>query len=113
MARANMAPRLAARATEPSTGGEQKPEFGDPYLTWLDEEKWQGDTRELREGRYLHQQAALREAFEGSDYWNEVATKLSEWAECYWKESGAPLFQATPTLPRLASKPCSAHTGTP
>ncbi|HYZ77051.1 MAG TPA: hypothetical protein VE596_06710 [Gaiellaceae bacterium] len=76
---------------------------GQPYLDWL-ERTWQGDMRELRKGRYLHQQADLRHAFETSRYWDEVAAKLQGWADSYRKKTKAPLFQGVPTLPSLVNK---------
>jgi ppGpp synthetase/RelA/SpoT-type nucleotidyltranferase len=92
------------RTVEPSSPDEKKPEFGARYFEWL-EKMWQGDLRELREGRYLHQQADLRQAFESSDYWREVSMRLDDWAETYRKETKAALFLSPPTLPKLASKP--------
>lgn len=84
--------------------GSQKPELGDQYHAWLDE-VWYGDTRELREGRFLHQQGDLREAFERSRYWSEVARRLHDWSGAYRTQEGALLFHGAPALPKLASKP--------
>src|SRR5437588_6905573 len=83
---------------------EAKPRTGDEYLAWL-EEKWRGDSRELREGRYLHQQGDLRQAFETSPYWREVSTKLHDWANGYRKKTHALLFQGVPEPPMLVIKP--------
>jgi Region found in RelA / SpoT proteins len=91
-------------APSPTKTDKPKPEPGKDYEDWL-ERHWRGDTRELREGRYLHQQADLRQAFETSDYWREVSTRLGRWAATYAKENEAPLFQGEPGLPSLASKP--------
>lgn len=85
----------------------KKPDFGARYFEWL-EDTWQGDLRELREGRYLHQQADLRQAFKSSEFWREVSMKLDDWAEAYRQETKAALFQSPPTLPKLASKPWSS-----
>ena len=91
-------------ATAAARASGSSPELGVEYLDWLDE-VWQGDTRELREGRYLHQQGELGQAFEGSDYWREVATRLDDWAHAYTKKTAAPLFHGAPHLPKLAYKP--------
>ncbi|TMK93904.1 MAG: hypothetical protein E6G42_05800 [Actinobacteria bacterium] len=87
-----------------SATGIERPRLGDEYLEWL-ERTWQGDTRELREGRYLHQQGDLRQAFEGSTYWREVSTRLHDWANDYSKQNEALLFQGAPALPKLVNKP--------
>jgi hypothetical protein len=87
-----------------ATDRDSKPKPGKDYERWL-ERTWQGDARELRKGRYLHQQADLRREFEASDYWREVSTRLREWAARYAKENEAPLFSGQPALPTLASKP--------
>jgi hypothetical protein len=92
------------RTVEPPPPEKTKPEFGPRYFEWL-EETWHGDLRELREGRYLHQQADLRQAFESSDYWREVSMRLDDWAETYRQDTKAALFQSPPTLPKLALKP--------
>jgi Region found in RelA / SpoT proteins len=89
--------------THDAASAVDKPKLGQPYLDWL-ERAWLGDMRELREGRYLHQQADLRQAFETSPFWEEVAAKLQRWADSYKKKTKAPLFQGVPTLPSLVNK---------
>jgi ppGpp synthetase/RelA/SpoT-type nucleotidyltranferase len=74
------------------------------YPAWL-QEIWQGDTRELREGRFLHQQADLRLAFETSAYWREVSAKLYGWSRAYSRRTEALLFQVPPARPVLFNKP--------
>jgi ppGpp synthetase/RelA/SpoT-type nucleotidyltranferase len=85
------------------TGSPDKRAFAD-YPAWL-ERTWLGDTRELREGRFLHQQADLRQAFEGSAYWREVSRLLYDWAQDYSKQEEALLFQGAPALPKVMNKP--------
>ncbi|TML66035.1 MAG: hypothetical protein E6G22_00900 [Actinobacteria bacterium] len=89
--------------TNDTASADDRPTLGQPYLDWL-ERTWQGDMRELREGRYLHQQADLRQAFETSAYWHEVSARLQRWADSYRKKTKAPLFQGVPTLPSLLNK---------
>src|SRR5207237_10621726 len=72
--------------TNDATTADDRPKLVQPYLDWL-EETWQGDMRELRKGRYLHQQADLRHEFETSRYWLEVAAKLPGWADSYRKKT--------------------------
>jgi ppGpp synthetase/RelA/SpoT-type nucleotidyltranferase len=96
--------RRAGAAPSASGDHEKPPKPGDEYLGWL-ERNWRGDTRELREGRYLHQQADLRQAFETSDYWRELSTLLRRWSADYAKQNEARLFSGEPVLPVLASKP--------
>lgn len=80
-----------------------KPSLGDEYERWLDG-AWTGDARELREGRYLHQQTDLLKSFESSEYWSLVDQLLPEWARDYAQECGVSLFRDTPRLPVLLSK---------
>jgi ppGpp synthetase/RelA/SpoT-type nucleotidyltranferase len=82
-----------------------KPDVGDEYVAWLEEKIWSGDTRELKEGRFLHQQADLRQAFEASRFWREVGLRLYDWGDAYSKEKEALLYQGAPALPRLGIKP--------
>ena len=89
--------------TNDATTADDRPKLVQPYLDWL-EETWQGDMRELRKGRYLHQQADLRHEFETSRYWLEVAAKLPGWADSYRKKTKSPLFQGVPTLRNLLNK---------
>jgi ppGpp synthetase/RelA/SpoT-type nucleotidyltranferase len=105
-----MAPvaRLWRPAVSPDSGEARvedgKPEVGAEYLDWLDR-VWRGDTRELREGRFLHQQGDLRQAFAASPYWREVARRLYDWSTDYRTETDALLFQGAPAVPKLANKP--------
>lgn len=80
-----------------------KPQLDSDYLTWLND-VWHGDTRELRQARYLHQQVLLRNAFEGSLFWTSVGSRFDEWVDGYRRETGALLFQSVPTLPRIHHK---------
>ena len=96
-------PRSTGRAA-PTARASEKPELGAAYDEWL-EQTWPGDKRELREGRFLHQQADLRATFASSPYWREVATRLQSWSERYTKRTEALLFQGAPALPALADKP--------
>ncbi len=89
----------------PTADPDGKPDVGDPYVSWLEDEVWFGDTRELREGRFLHQQADLRQAFETSPFWREVGLLLYDWGDSYSKQKEALLYQGAPSLPRLANKP--------
>jgi hypothetical protein len=76
----------------------EKPDFG-RYAAWL-EANWRGDNRELRPGRFMHQQADLRRAFESSPYWAAVNNKLPSWAEEYSEKTGHRLFSGG-TVPLL------------
>jgi hypothetical protein len=102
-ARLRRGPAPSANGSRAPSPGD-KPSTGDEYLAWLDE-MWHGDSRELREGRYLHQQGDLRQAFETSPYWREISARLYDWAHAYTKKTDALLFQGVPQAPALASKP--------
>ncbi len=93
------------RTQAPTLRPNEKPTPGKAYLEWLDR-TWPGDTRELREGRYLHQQGNLRIAFERSKFWLDVRRELSDWAHAYEKHTGGyALFPGAPAMPALANKP--------
>lgn len=79
------------------------PDPGAPYLKWL-HEHWQGDARELRKGRYLHQQSDLQRAFTCSPFWSPLELRLDEWARTYEQTRGFPLFQAKPSRPEINAK---------
>ncbi|HJT91238.1 MAG TPA: hypothetical protein VJ777_04755 [Mycobacterium sp.] len=61
------------------------------YTDWL-EKVWGGDARELRKGRFLHQQGDLARAFEVSPFWKAVDSRLSEWALTYERKTKFRLF---------------------
>ena len=94
------------RRTRPHAGERRNepPESGRAYLQWL-EKTWRGDLRELREGRYLHHQADLRDAFEASEYWSEVGNRLYKWSKQYHRSTAAFLFRGRPALPEILTKP--------
>lgn len=81
-----------------------RPSF-EQYPEWL-ERAWRGDNRELRSGRFLHQQADLLRTFEQSDFWVSVNKSLSGWADEYNRSTGHRLFSGgVPSRVSLHKKP--------
>lgn len=74
------------------------------YERWL-EELWDGDTRELRKGRYLHQQGDLMKAFGGSPFYQALPRRTEEWADQYKENTGFELFSVPRPVPELLAKP--------
>ncbi|MEU4605514.1 hypothetical protein AB0F43_21235 [Kribbella sp. NPDC023972] len=70
----------------------QRPPLAD-YASWL-ELTWAGDTRELRHGRYLHQQADLAKQFTDSEFWRRLKHDLSAWGDDYRAKTGFALFSS-------------------
>lgn len=74
------------------------------YLSWL-EEVWGGDNRELRPGRFMHQQADLRREFEASPYWRSIDHDIAGWSEDYARRTGHRLFAGDAATGTLSLKP--------
>ena len=84
-----------------------KPMTRADYLRWLDA-AWNGDARELREGRYLHQQGDLERTFSRSTYWEQVGEQLDVWAREYRSDKNFALFQGSPRQPPIFLKTWSS-----
>lgn len=74
------------------------------YEQWL-QRVWNGDRRELRRGRYLHQQRDLQNAFNSSPYLTDVRHKMLDWSAAYQRQTGVPLFNGPPPEIALKLKP--------
>lgn len=75
------------------------------YPDWL-ESVWDGDLRELKPSRYLHQQAVLLRSFQGSEFFKGLLQSLHEWSHGYQGVTGHALFSsAHPPELQLHLKP--------
>lgn len=81
-----------------------RPSF-DQYPDWL-EMAWKGDNRDLRPGRFLHQQADLYRTFIESTFWEAVTRSMLLWADEYKSQTGHSLFSGgTPDALQVHMKP--------
>ncbi|HEV2068416.1 MAG TPA: hypothetical protein VGR26_01335 [Acidimicrobiales bacterium] len=76
----------------------EKPSLAE-YGDWL-ETIWDGDVRELKPGRYLHQQAVLLRSFQASQFFERLLRSLHDWSDAYHQTTGYALFSGS-HLPEL------------